>query len=65
MDNLGKIIVDTGSEKLPKVQKIAKSGHSGHGYASCTREKLIKNSLGKAKFMALTAYNLMDPKDSN
>ena len=65
MDNLGKIIVDTGSEKLPKVQKIAKSGHTGHGFDSWTREKLIKNSLGKAKFMALTAYNLMDPKDSN
>ena len=27
--DLGKIIVATGFEKLPKVQKIAKSGHSG------------------------------------
>ena len=27
--NLGKIIVATGFEWLPKVQKIAKSGHTG------------------------------------
>ena len=29
--NLGKIIVLTGFEWLPKVQKIAKSGHTGPG----------------------------------
>ena len=28
MGDLGKIIVATGMEKLPKVQKIAKSGHT-------------------------------------
>ena len=27
---LGKIIVDTSFECLPKVQKIAKTGHTGH-----------------------------------
>ena len=27
--DLGKIIVDTGFEWLPKVQKIAQSGHTG------------------------------------
>ena len=29
LGNLDKIFVATGSEKLPKVQKIAKSGHTG------------------------------------
>ena len=29
--NLGKLIVVTGFEKLPKVQLIAQSGHTGHG----------------------------------
>ena len=29
MGNLGKIIVATGFEKLPKVQYIAQSGHTG------------------------------------
>ena len=29
MVNLGKIIVATGFEWLPKVQKIAQSGHTG------------------------------------
>ena len=29
VDNLGKIIVTTSFEWLPKVQKIAKSGHTG------------------------------------
>ena len=29
--DLGKIIVATGFEKLPKVQKIAQSGHTGGG----------------------------------
>ena len=28
-DNLGKIIVDAGFQKLPKVQFIAQSGHTG------------------------------------
>ena len=28
--NLGKIIVATGFELLPKVQKIAQSGHTAH-----------------------------------
>ena len=28
--DLGKIIVDTGFEWLPKVQKIAQSGHTGY-----------------------------------
>ena len=29
MGNLGKIIAATGFEKLPKVQKIVQSGHTG------------------------------------
>ena len=29
-DNLGKIIVATGFEWLPKVQKIAQSGHTAY-----------------------------------
>ena len=28
--NLGKLIVATGFEKLPKVQKIPQSGHTAH-----------------------------------
>ena len=30
--NLAKLIVATSSEKLPKVQLIAQSGHTGHSY---------------------------------
>ena len=30
--NLGKLIVAKGFKKLPKVQKIAQSGHTGHNY---------------------------------
>ena len=29
--DLGKLIVAKGFKKLPKVQKIAKSGHTAHG----------------------------------
>ena len=29
VDNLGKLIVAKGLKKLPKVQKIAQSGHTG------------------------------------
>ena len=29
--DLGKLIVANGFKKLPKVQKIAKSGHTGYG----------------------------------
>ena len=29
VENLGKLIVAKGFKKLPKVQKIAKSGHTG------------------------------------
>ena len=29
--NLGKLIIATGFEKLPKVQKITRSGHTGSG----------------------------------
>ena len=32
--NLGKIIVATGFEWLPKVQKIAQSGHTAHSLHS-------------------------------
>ena len=32
--NLGKIIVATSFEWLPKVQKIAQSGHTDHSYTS-------------------------------
>ena len=35
--NLGKIIVATGFEWLPKVQKIAKSGHTDHGLSTSQR----------------------------
>ena len=31
MEDLGKLIVAKGFKKLPKVQKIAKSGHTGCG----------------------------------
>ena len=30
--DLGKLINDKGFKKLPKVQKIAQSGHAGHKY---------------------------------
>ena len=31
VENLGKLIVAKGFKKLPKVQKIANSGHTDHG----------------------------------
>ena len=34
-NNVGKIIVATAFEWLPKVQKIAPSGHTVHGHKSC------------------------------
>ena len=40
-DNLGKIIVATGFECLPKKQKIAKSGHTGDVYEKSTDRKCI------------------------
>ena len=39
--NLGKIIVATGFECLPKKQKIAKSGHTGDVYEKNTDRKCI------------------------
>ena len=40
--NLGKIIVATGFEWLPKVQKIAQSGHTGGGtHLSVSIVKLV------------------------
>ena len=48
MVNLGKIIVATGFEWLPKVQKIAQSGHTGwkaqtnpHSYGGPTLQKVL------------------------
>ena len=37
MDDLGKIIFATGFKKLPKVQKIAQSGHTPHRSLPKTR----------------------------
>ena len=34
--DLGKLIVAKGFEKLPKVQKIAQSGHTGYNYCRST-----------------------------
>ena len=34
--DLGKLIVAQGFKKLPKVQKIAKSGHTAQEYNLCT-----------------------------
>ena len=31
VEDLGKLIVAKGFKKLPKVQKIAQSGHTAHG----------------------------------
>ena len=46
--NLGKIIAATGSEKLPKVYKIAQSGHTGyHLNCSCSIGKKTCNVLCK------------------
>ena len=38
--DLGKLIVATGLEKLPKVQEIAQSGHTGEelNYFSCRKQ---------------------------
>ena len=39
VEDLGKLIVAKGLKKLPKVQKIAKSGHTGGDLNECTREQ--------------------------
>ena len=39
--NLGKIIVASGFEWLPKVQKIVHSGHTDHGFGSRSVENTI------------------------
>ena len=39
--NLGKIIVATGFEWLPKVQKIAQSGHTESGQISLVPPNLV------------------------
>ena len=50
MCNLGKIIVASGFEKLPKVPYIAQSGHTVHGQPAWTRSfyLLIRSRLGVA-----------------
>ena len=44
--NLGKLIVAKGFKKLPKVQKIAQSGHTGYGiptvYTKSSHNKVNK-----------------------
>ena len=35
MEDLGKLIVAKGFKNLPKVQKIAQSGHTGWGRQDC------------------------------
>ena len=40
-DNLGKIIVATGFEWLPKVRKIAQSGHTELCYEKIIEQKFI------------------------
>ena len=34
LGDLGKLIITEGFKKLPKVQKIARSGHTGYGVAN-------------------------------
>ena len=41
MRDLGKLIVAKGLKKLPKVQKIAQSGHTAHKQLLCSK---IRNS---------------------
>ena len=41
MGNLGKIIIATGFEWLPQVQKIAKFGHTGHKQIFMQRNYVI------------------------
>ena len=42
--DLGKIIVATSFEWLPKVQKIAKSGHTGHHPCISSKDSLVLNA---------------------
>ena len=48
--NLGKIIVATGFEWLPKVQKIAQSGHTGTDQHRCPKEDARTNLIRKRRF---------------
>ena len=43
MDNLGKIIVTTGFEKLPKVQKIAQSDHTDDNNSRLSQQQVSTN----------------------
>ena len=54
---LGKLIVAKGFKKLPKVQKIAQSGHTGHkrwqaSYNPTFRDNYQEDSLKFGKFLA-------------
>ena len=44
---LGKLIVAKGLKNLPKVEKIAQSGHTGHLAQSVTSKKLPKNDFNR------------------
>ena len=59
--NLGKIIVATGLELLPKVKKIAQSGHAVTGAQSCPLENSLSTSnhahYGKISFEVLIPGN--------
>ena len=53
MGDLGKLIVAKGFKKLPKVQKIAQSGHTGHVF-DC---KLVRGNKGLLRMVLITAKN--------
>ena len=42
LGDLGKLIVAKGFKKLPKVQKIARSGHTAYELSECSLSQVIK-----------------------
>jgi len=51
---LGKLIVAKGLKNLPKVEKIAQSGHTGHLAQSVTSKKL-------PKMISIEKLNILTP----
>ena len=58
--NLGKLIVVTGFEKLPKVQLIAQSGHTVGETACLTADNTCSNTLLRKYFGGKLTYNLFN-----
>ena len=65
LGDLGKLIVAKGLKKLPKVQKIARSGHTGYQGFVQASVTLPKDSLVRAVVVAQMAPPIPEGQGSN